>query len=306
MSHSGPLSPREDPILATLPNTPPRPRPDPIGTNSIGITPRRQEPLSPPFVPTDLQRSPGAVNAPLTTAQDLLQNVLGVHRPPPPVHHQRTLSSSAVNLIPGSSSIWSANDISPLHQSNGTRGLGGTRYVPHSEPNQTSTGPPAPPGQSPWPPSNPWQSPTHAQNNQYGYTTSPPRQFVPQQPYLMSSGHHRIPSETMNPSRSNALPSVLPTHHYEPLNPPVSLNSASAGGAYGVPGGGINDRFAPGGYGEFFPSTASGHAAYFQSTSQPDPFHSGHTRVNTGEHPYSPPYDNPPMPSLSRIWGNHG
>jgi hypothetical protein len=286
---SGPLSPHRDPVVSVLPTTPPRL--NPIGSTYAG-TPRRSEPVSPPFRHGDLQRSPPTVSTPLTTAQDLLQNVLGVHRSPAPASHQRTTSSPAVNLIPGNS-IWSSIQSSPFHYSNGNRGLGsGSQYVVQSEASQSSAGVSLPPPQSSWSSPYPWQAPVLAQTSQdvqSGYNDGSSRSLLPQQPSVVGGGHHRLPSETLMTSRSHGVPPpIVPAaHRYDPLNSSAPLNT-TYGGSSGL-------------YPDAFSSTSS--PAYYNNPHMDSFHHAGPNHVHAN-HSFIPQYDG--APSASRIWNNPG
>ena len=299
LCYSAPLSPRQDPIVNGLPITPPRQRPDPIGT---GYTPRRLEPLSPPFVPMEMQRSPPTVAVPLTTAQDLLKNVLGTRHPSTSPHHQRTASGPPVNLIPGSSSIWST-DAPSLPYPSGNRAFeSGSRPSSHYTPLSAA---PLPPTQSPWPPPASWQSAAPASHaTQLGYATSPSPSFVPQQSSLMNGGHHRVPSESMVPPRTSLLPppTIGPTRRYDSLSPVGPVNTLPIGSPYSLPGS-INDRLTTGGYSDGF-VPIGGHAGYYQGSAQPDLFQSGSTFMSANEHAFVPQYEG--APPVSRIWGNAG
>ncbi|GJE98730.1 Telomerase activating protein Est1 domain-containing protein [Phanerochaete sordida] len=305
----GTLSPRQDPVVTALPTTPPRP--DPIGTNHMGFTPHRAAPLSPPFAHTDLQRSPPSHNTPLTTAQDLLQGVLGVHRSPPPApsQHGRTPSAPSIPAVSylGGNSIWS-NNSSSLSFPSGNRPLAlgnGSQYVTQKDMTQTAAPPPLPPSQTSWSSSYMWQSPLPSQNTQLGYSSTPSRTLLPQQPSIVNSGHHRLPSDTLLPSRGQALPPPSThsnAHRYDPLNPSAAVGALPLTAAYGAPG--ANDRFAPAGHADVF--GAPSHGAYF-STGGLQPEHlryAGH--AHAGEHAFAPQYDGAPAPAASRIWGNAG
>ncbi|KIP05453.1 hypothetical protein PHLGIDRAFT_14539 [Phlebiopsis gigantea 11061_1 CR5-6] len=297
---SAPLSPRQDPIINGLPITPPRQRPDPIGS---GYTPRRLEPLSPPFVPLDMQRSPPTAAASLMTAQDLLKTFIGTRHPSTSPHHQRTASSPPVNLIPGSSTIWSTDATSLPYPSGNRTFENVSRPAPHYAPLGAA---PLPPTQSPWPPQTSWQSATSSSNaTQLGYGTGLHHSLVQQQSSLMNSGHHRIPSESLVPPRTNLLPppTIGATRRYDPLDSAGSVNSVPIGSAYGLPGGGINDRLAAGGYADVFPQPA-GHAGYYQGGGQPDLFQSGSAFMSANEQAFVPQYDG--AQPVSRIWGSTG
>ena len=272
----------------------------------MGVTPRRLEPLSPPLRQPDLQRSPPTHTAPLTTAVDLLQNVLGRRSQPPALsHHQRALSTPAVNLIPGNS-IWSSNDSSSFQYSSGNRGLGnGSQYVTQTDMSQPAAGAPLPPTQSSWSSSYPWQSPLPSQNTQLGYINGSSRPFLPQQPTIVGSGHHRLPSDAFIPTRSQALPqhAMLPVaHRYDSLNSSTLIGSSTLNAAYGVHGSGMSDRLTSAGYTDVFTAPPSGLSYLHNATSQPELFH--HTAHVNGEHSFIPQYDG--APAASRIWGNTG
>lgn len=121
----------------------------------------------------------------------------------------------------------------------------------------------------------------------------------------MNSGHHRIPSESLVPPRTNLLPppTIGATRRYDPLDSAGSVNSVPIGSAYGLPGGGISDRLAAGGYADVFPQPA-GHAGYYQGGGQPDLFQSGSAFMSANEHAFVPQYDG--AQPVSRIWGSTG
>lgn len=301
----GSLSPRQDPVVTALPTTPPRP--DPIGTNHMVFTPRRPEALSPPFKQPELPRSPPSHTAPLTTAVDLLHTFLNRPSAPVAAQHQRTPSTPAVNFI-GGSNIWSSDD-SSLQYSSRNRALGnGSQYVTQKDMGQTAAPPPLPPTQSSWSSSYPWQPPLPSQNTQLGYSNSPSRTLLPQQPSIVSSAHHRIPSDTLLPPRAQALPppSLLPTaHRYDPLNPSAPVGSSALNAGYGVPGSGVSTRLASAGYADVFGAPTGGPAYLASAALQPDLLrYSGHAHA-AGEHAFVPQYDGAPAASRS-IWGNTG
>ncbi|KAF7799492.1 hypothetical protein EIP86_010727 [Pleurotus ostreatoroseus] len=207
------LSPRQDPIVSNpitvLPITPPRSRP--IGPNtsigsigSIGSTPGRLEPISPPRkLDAQQQRSPPAQ---LTTAEDLLKGFTSYR---PQASSQRT-PAPPVNLLFGSgalgNSIWSDTadsnpfpHTSPSHHSNAPNGIA---YPPQT----TQRVAPLPSSQtSPWSPSVPWQTP------------------------LSSQSSNTSPAAYIGPSLGAPLNAPLTTSHISSINDHLPLNGTRNG-----------------------------------------------------------------------------
>lgn len=228
---------------------------------------------------------------PLTTARDLLQDVLGIHRSPPASHHTR--SSSGLLFGSGASnSIWStAGETQSLHYA--TNGLGnGSQYPSPPAP------PPLPPSQTMWSSTSPWQSPPSSQHAQLNYPNGvPTRSYVTQQAALVNSGHYRAPSESVMPSRPQGLgPSVPPS-----MQRLDALNGAGLSGMrYGGPSMHSADLLPPAGLSEpFLPLSGSSYYRQDVDPRQVLPPTSHIPLDRTFQASYAPP-------SVSNIWGNTG
>lgn len=200
----------------------------PIVTKLADLSPpRRIDPTS-PFRALDKTRSPPASNllTPTsgTTAQDLLNNVLGTQRPSPLTSHVRGASSPAAPFLFGSGgpshSIWSsqADTNSPLNYVTPANtvdaGLG--NISPHHSTTAQLHSASSIIGQSPW--SQPLDQPQSSHSHIRGVSQS----LYPAPSTMILQGntaHHRVPSESSLLYRSQLAPNQVTNRSYDTWSP---------------------------------------------------------------------------------------
>lgn len=265
------------------------------------------DPLSPMFKQMELERSPPSA-APMavqpTTAEDLLNNVMGITRSPPVPQHGRVASVPPVNLLFGSgalgNSIWSpsADNSAPTYARNNLSLANGRSYP--SQPSQPLA-PSLPLTQSSLASSQSWQplpsNPTMVPSYVNGPLSGP---FVQQQTY--GASHQRIPSKPLHSFRSGMSPPLPSQPLYESslhanvygtgmINEPMDVSNA-----------GLVGRSATHGFTGGYSSPPASNNFYQQS--QPDMFAIGHPSNHIQhEQDFHSPFQ---TSSISNIWGAPG
>lgn len=268
--------------------------------------PYQVDPLSPMFKQMELDRSPphsapAAVQP--TTAEDLLNNVMGSTRSPGLPPHARGAPGPPVNLLFGAggltNSIWSPSVDNSTTYTRSNAPLGNGRTYPsqstHSQPLAPSM--PLPPTQSSLASSQPWHAlpkttttlPSHLNGN-----ISIP--FVQQQAFATS--HQRIPSDSLGGFRS---PTLVQQPLYDSLNSSI-YSAGTIGEPMDMSHSGLVGRGPTSGFGgTYSPPTASG--GYYRQA-QPDMFTVTHPSNHLRrEQAFHSPFQ---TSSISNIWGTPG
>lgn len=268
------------------------------------MTPRKVDALSPLMEQLDIERSPPMATPKTvigaTTADDLLNSVLGINRTPGASHHTRGTSGPPLNLLFGSggpgNSIWSSS-VDPPQPSYARTNLASARDPIYASQVTQSPGPPLPPTQSTMTSSQQWQSPLPAPNTQLAYLNGSrsTNDFLPPQSTNVNGMHHRLPSETFSPLRN--MPPLPQYQRYDNLNPSAHLAEPAHASTNNILG-----RLGPS-LGEIYSSPAAPPPMFYRQP-QPDIYGLGSSQSHLRREPtFQAPFQ---APSISNIWGSPG